>query len=394
MSATPGGTTGAILEKQAVGTTSNAIEVVPDRDPGQASTITEDQPRQPMPAIPLQFVIALLLVIFLVRLVRREGGPPSRLFALAIAVYALQAVLYGLRWGYGIDAAAPPASFVAAIIPPLSWAALSGLTSTRAIDRRRLHLLPPLVAVLLYVLVRPAAFLAVVAIEVCYGIALVRLGRAGPDSLDRVQLDGAISVQRVLEVTGFMMIAEACVDLAITIDFIYAHGAHAAWIAGASSFLSVAVLGFTATVAGGSIPAADEVSARVAASSPPPSPAVEPEDGEIMTALEAAMQGRALYRDPELSLDRLARKLVIPARRISGAINRARGMNVSQYVNEHRVRDACRRLAETDDPVTQIMFEAGFQTKSNFNREFLRVTGKSPSAWRAENGPVRVGAQQ
>lgn len=30
------------------------------------------------------------------------------------------------------------------------------------------------------------------------------------------------------------------------------------------------------------------------------------------------------------------------------------------------------------------MFEVGFLTKSNFNREFLRVTGKSPSAWRAE----------
>jgi AraC-like DNA-binding protein len=110
-----------------------------------------------------------------------------------------------------------------------------------------------------------------------------------------------------------------------------------------------------------------------------------------MMALEAALQGRNLYRNPELSLDRLARKLVIPARRISGAVNRVRGMNVSQYVNEHRVRDACRRLAETDDPVTQIMFEAGFQTKSNFNREFLRVTGKSPSAWRAENGPARLG---
>jgi AraC-like DNA-binding protein len=343
-----------------------------------------------MPAIPLQFVIALLLLIFLVRLTRREGGPPSRLFALMIAVYALQSVFYGLRWGYGVEAAASPALFTAAIIPPLSWVTFRGLTSTRAIDRRWLHLLPPLIVVLLYALVRPAVFLAVVAIEVCYGVALVRLGGAGPDTLDRVQLDSAISMQRVLEVTGFMMIAEAGVDLAITVDFIRANGVHAAWIAGAASLLSIAILGFTAVVAGGSVPAADDVPASVAGSGPSSSSAVEPEDSEIMTALEAAMQGRKLYRDPELSLDRLARKLVIPARRISGAVNRVRGMNVSQYVNEHRVGDACRRLAETDDPVTQIMFEAGFQTKSNFNREFLRVTGKSPSAWRAENGALRV----
>jgi AraC-like DNA-binding protein len=380
------------MEKRTFGTTWNAIQVVPDRDPGQRPAVTKDRSRKPMPAIPLQFVVALLLVIFLVRLARREGGPPSWLFVATIAVYALQAVLYGLRWGYGIDTAAAPALFIAAIIPPLSWAAFSGLTSTRAIDRGRLHLLPPFVAFLLYILFPPAAFLAVVAIGACYGVALARLGRAGPDTLDRVQLDSAISVQRVLEVTGFMMIAEACVDLAITVDFMRAHGAHAAWIAGASSLLSIAVLGFTAVIAGGSVPSVDEVPASVAALGPLPSPAVEPEDGEIIAALEAAMQGRNLYRDPELSLDRLARKLAIPARRISGAVNRVCGMNVSQYVNEHRVRDACRRLTETQEPVTQIMFEAGFQTKSNFNREFLRVAGKSPSAWRAENGAVRVEA--
>jgi AraC-like DNA-binding protein len=344
-----------------------------------------------MPAVPLQFVIALLLFIFLVRVVRREEGPPSRLFALTIAVYALQSVLYGLRWGYGIDAAATPALFLAAIIPPLSWVALSALTSTRKIVRRPLHLAPPLFVALLYVTARSIAFLAVVAIEVCYGVALARLGQAGPDALDRVQLDGAISVPRVLEVTGFMMVAEACVDLAITVDFIRAHGVHAAWIAGASSLLSIAVLGLTVVVAGGSVPATDEAPARLAAPEKQ-SAAVEPGDDEIIAALEAAMQDRKIYRDPELSLDRLARKLAIPARRISGAVNRVRGVNVSQYVNEHRVRDACRRLAETDDPVTQIMFEVGFQTKSNFNREFLRVEGQSPSAWRAENGMARFNA--
>jgi AraC-like DNA-binding protein len=43
-------------------------------------------------------------------------------------------------------------------------------------------------------------------------------------------------------------------------------------------------------------------------------------------------------------------------------------------------------LAFTDEPVTQVMFEAGFQTKSNFNREFLRVTGMSPSDYRRSGG--------
>jgi AraC-like DNA-binding protein len=32
--------------------------------------------------------------------------------------------------------------------------------------------------------------------------------------------------------------------------------------------------------------------------------------------------------------------------------------------------------------VTTAMLDSGFNTKSNFNREFLRVTGASPSKWR------------
>lgn len=344
-----------------------------------------------MPSIPPQFITALLLLIFLVRLVWRDEGPPSRLFVVMIAVYALQSIFHGLRWGYGLQVAALPQPFMAAVIPPLSWAAFSALASTRTTSRAWLHIVPPLAIVFLYVSIPRLVFPVLILIEVGYGIALIRLGRAGPDALDRVQLDGAISVQRALQITGLLMIAEAGVDLAITIDFIRANGVHAPWIAGLASLFFIAVLGIAAAVAGGSVAADDEAPAFAPPSSPPP-PAAEPEDGQVMAAVETAMRDRHLYRDPELSLDRLARKLVIPGRRISAAVNRSRGVNVSQYVNEYRVRDACRRLTETDDPVTQIMFEAGFQTKSNFNREFLRVTGKSPSAWRAERRTARVEA--
>jgi AraC-like DNA-binding protein len=338
-----------------------------------------------MPAIPLQFVCALLLIIFMVRLLRRDAGPPSRLFLAMIATYALQSILYGLRWGYGVEALTPLRPLMAAIIPPLSWVGFSRLTTTGAVGRRLwLHALSPGAVVVLSLaatrLIDPVLFL----IAVGYGLALVRLGRAGPDALDRVQLDGAISVQRALQVTGFVMVAEAGIDAAIAIDFVRAGGVHAAWIAGSASLMFIAVLGFAAVVAGGNAPGL--VAAEPALTPAPPSmPAPpEPEDSQVIAELDVAMRTKALYRDPELSLDRLARKMAVPTRRISVAVNRVKGINVSQYVNEFRIGDACRRLAETDDSIMQIMFEVGFLTKSNFNREFLRVTGKSPSAWRAE----------
>ncbi|WP_455854408.1 helix-turn-helix domain-containing protein [Ensifer canadensis] len=103
-----------------------------------------------------------------------------------------------------------------------------------------------------------------------------------------------------------------------------------------------------------------------------------------MRSVDELMRRKALYKDLELNLSRIARKLGVPARRISNAINRIHGISVSQYVNNYRVEEACRLLSATDEAITQIAFEAGFLTKSNFNREFLRVTGQSPSSWREE----------
>lgn len=63
-------------------------------------------------------------------------------------------------------------------------------------------------------------------------------------------------------------------------------------------------------------------------------------------------------------------------------MNDCAGVNLSQFVNRFRVEAACLALRQTDHPVTQIMFEAGFVTKSNLNKEFKGITGVSPSVWR------------
>lgn len=92
-----------------------------------------------------------------------------------------------------------------------------------------------------------------------------------------------------------------------------------------------------------------------------------------------------------LHLDRLARKLDIPARQISSAINRATAENLSQYVNEHRIAEACALFVETGKAVTEIMFEVGFQTKSNFNCEFRCVIEMPPLEWRKwKAAPSRI----
>jgi AraC-like DNA-binding protein len=57
----------------------------------------------------------------------------------------------------------------------------------------------------------------------------------------------------------------------------------------------------------------------------------------------------------------------------------------SDFVNEIRIGNACKLLSTTEDlAITQIAYESGFNTLSNFNKQFQKITQKTPSLYRAE----------
>lgn len=56
--------------------------------------------------------------------------------------------------------------------------------------------------------------------------------------------------------------------------------------------------------------------------------------------------------------------------------------NFSQFVNEIRVGHACRLLAKKDISVTEVCYESGYQSVTNFNKFFRRIMGKSPVEYR------------
>ncbi|MCM8537247.1 MAG: AraC family transcriptional regulator [Lentisphaeraceae bacterium] len=60
------------------------------------------------------------------------------------------------------------------------------------------------------------------------------------------------------------------------------------------------------------------------------------------------------------------------------------GKNFVQYVNELRIGQACRRLIESNDSITEICYDSGFNNLSNFNRRFLEIKKMSPRDFRQE----------
>ncbi len=146
--------------------------------------------------------------------------------------------------------------------------------------------------------------------------------------------------------------------------------------------LSVILLGLAGGLLGwatGASPDGTEVPPQVVDEVIPSEAEDEP---TILVQVETVL-AEGLYRDHDLTLERLARRTRIPARKISRAVNQLRQCSVTDLVNGYRTREAMRLLRDTDLPVTQVMLDSGFQTKSNFNRAFKVIAGRTPSAYRS-----------
>ena len=55
-----------------------------------------------------------------------------------------------------------------------------------------------------------------------------------------------------------------------------------------------------------------------------------------------------------------------------------------QYINELRITYACKLLLERKLTISQICHEVGYNNISNFNRQFKKVTGYTPTEYRFE----------
>ena len=108
-----------------------------------------------------------------------------------------------------------------------------------------------------------------------------------------------------------------------------------------------------------------------------------PEREILIAHLEKQLVASKAFLDPNMTLQRFARRVGVPAREVSAAINDCRNHNYNQWLNTFRIKEAQRRLRENpEESITEVMYASGFQNKSTFNTAFSAFCGESPSAWR------------
>ena len=102
----------------------------------------------------------------------------------------------------------------------------------------------------------------------------------------------------------------------------------------------------------------------------------------IEKGIERAMRVDALYLDPNLSLRRLASHISTYPNYVSQTLNGRLNATFFDYVNGWRIRDAMPRLANSDEQVTNIAYDVGFNSRSSFYNAFNKETGETPTQYR------------
>ena len=83
-----------------------------------------------------------------------------------------------------------------------------------------------------------------------------------------------------------------------------------------------------------------------------------------------------------LYLEKMAKDIGVNKFSISKVFSEIFHSNFNQYLNEQRIHYVCSMLEYSDYPITQIAYEAGFQSQRTFNRAFKEMFQMTPRQYR------------
>ena len=84
----------------------------------------------------------------------------------------------------------------------------------------------------------------------------------------------------------------------------------------------------------------------------------------------------------EISLEAAAQMAGMSPSTFSRNFQTVAGNKFVEFINRVRVGQACGMIYATDDQISAICYKAGFQNLANFNRQFLKMKGVTPTEYR------------
>jgi AraC-like DNA-binding protein len=315
---------------------------------------------------------------------RRQEADSAKAFLIVTVLAAVQTLFVSLRWDFNFTHVRIPQIVLAAVLPAASWLAFRIATvGGSALQMQNLRHALPLAGIILCLMFWfDAIDLVLIVTFLTYGIMFLRLAVSGDVDFGQTAFESVFHMRRAVWLVTISMLGSALVDILVFAEFWRSGGQYAPLLISLGNLIWLTALG-GALALGSAVLTAESPEEGPELRLPVPPTRNDVEDQTNAALIQTLLEENGLAKDPNLTLLRLARRAGLPARSVSAAINRVHGRNVSQYINEIRVAEACRLLRDTNLTITQVIYESGFQTKSNFNREFLRVTRTTPREWRS-----------
>ena len=115
----------------------------------------------------------------------------------------------------------------------------------------------------------------------------------------------------------------------------------------------------------------------------------------IATKLHRVMSEEKVYRDPNLSLSKLAHRIGSSPNYLSQTLNEHMGKSFFDYVNAWRIDEAQEHLTGSRMNILSITYETGFNSRSAFYSAFKKHTGMTPTQFRKQENtdPLDTGTK-
>ena len=102
----------------------------------------------------------------------------------------------------------------------------------------------------------------------------------------------------------------------------------------------------------------------------------------ILNQLLGTLENDRSYLNPEMSLQIMSQNLNVTANQLSQVVNEKLDKNFQTLLNEYRVKEVKQNINDDKRSLLGIALDAGFSSKSAFNRVFKEITGITPSEYK------------